>query len=159
MNNSTSTIEVDGKEMTMAEFEAADGLTVGGNLDLRGTSITALPENLSVGGNLDLEGTSITALPENLSVGGNLDLEGTSITALPENLSVGLSLFLDIYDVTYPSPSEMKIGCERHTLDEWEQFTDEDILAMDGKTALTFWKTWKTPLIKYGRARAGHDKG
>ena len=34
--------------------------TVGGNLYLRGTGITSLPEGLTVGGNLDLRGTGIT---------------------------------------------------------------------------------------------------
>ncbi|EGT3135887.1 hypothetical protein JDW24_001866, partial [Salmonella enterica subsp. enterica serovar Uganda] len=71
-----------------------DNLTVGGRLDLSGTSITALPDNLTVGGWLDLSGTSITALPDNLTVGGRLDLRGTSITALPDNLTVGGSLDL-----------------------------------------------------------------
>ena len=42
----------------------------GGSLDLRGTGITALPDNLTVGGSLDLRGTGITALPNNLTVGG-----------------------------------------------------------------------------------------
>ena len=32
----------------------------GGSLCLRGTKITALPDNLTVGGNLDLRGTKIT---------------------------------------------------------------------------------------------------
>ncbi len=62
----------------------------GGSLDLRGTGITALPDNLTVGGSLDLRGTGITALPDNLTVGGYLDLENcTGITALPDNLTVG----------------------------------------------------------------------
>ena len=51
-----------------------------GSLDLRGTSITALPDNLTVGGGLDLRGTGITTLPDNLTVGGGLDLRGTGIT-------------------------------------------------------------------------------
>ena len=67
----------------------------GGSLDLRGTGITALPDNLTVGGYLDLRGTGITALPDNLTVGGSLDLENcTGITALPDNLTVGGSLDL-----------------------------------------------------------------
>jgi hypothetical protein len=49
-------------------------------LDLRGISITSLPDNLQVGRYLDLEGTSITSLPDNLQVGRSLDLRGTSIT-------------------------------------------------------------------------------
>ena len=71
-----------------------DNLTVGDYLDLRGTGITALPDNLTVGDSLDLRGTGITALPDNLTVGGSLDLRGTGITALPDNLTVGGSLDL-----------------------------------------------------------------
>ena len=66
----------------------------GGSLYLRGTGITALPDNLTVGGSLYLRGTGITALPDNLTVGGSLDLRGTGITALPDNLTVGGSLYL-----------------------------------------------------------------
>ena len=61
----------------------------GGNLYLRGTGVTSLPENLTVGGSLDLRGTGVTSLPENLTVGDWLDLRGTGITSLPENLTVG----------------------------------------------------------------------
>ena len=61
----------------------------GGSLDLRGTGITALPDNLTVGGGLYLSGTGITALPDNLTVGGSLYLRGTGITSLPDNLTVG----------------------------------------------------------------------
>jgi len=73
-----------------------DNLTVGGYLDLENcTGITALPDNLTVGGSLDLENcTGITALPDNLTVGGSLDLRGTGIAALPDNLTVGGSLYL-----------------------------------------------------------------
>jgi hypothetical protein len=67
-----------------------EGLTtIGGYLDLRGTKITKLPEGLTtVGGNLNLRGTAITKLPEGLTtVGGNLNLRGTAITKLPEGLT------------------------------------------------------------------------
>jgi len=46
-----------------------------------------LKEHTDSEGNIDLRGTGITALPEGLSVGGWLDLRGTGITALPEGLS------------------------------------------------------------------------
>ncbi|MFP1759856.1 leucine-rich repeat domain-containing protein [Lonsdalea quercina] len=77
-----------------------DNLSVGGYLDLNGTGITSLPDNLSVGGDLYLRGTGITSLPDNLSVGGYLDLEGTSITSLPDNLSVGGYLYLEDTGIT-----------------------------------------------------------
>jgi len=65
-----------------------------GDLDLRGTPITSLPEGLTVGGDLDLIDTPITSLPEGLTVGGDLYLMGTPITSLPEGLTVGDSLDL-----------------------------------------------------------------
>ncbi|HAG1943840.1 TPA: hypothetical protein G8V98_004820 [Salmonella enterica] len=86
-----------------------DNLTVGGGLDLSGTSITALPDNLTVGGWLDLRGTSITALPDNLTVGGGLDLRGTSITALPDNLTVGGGLYLSGTGIT-ALPDNLTVG-------------------------------------------------
>ncbi|MEC4049766.1 hypothetical protein OX284_010035 [Flavobacterium sp. SUN046] len=86
-----------------------DNLTVGGSLDLRGTSITSLPDNLTVGGSLDLRGTSITSLPDNLTVGGYLDLQGTSITSLPDNLTVGGSLYLQGTSIT-SLPDNLTVG-------------------------------------------------
>ncbi|HGB6409920.1 TPA: hypothetical protein ACIVZP_003464 [Salmonella enterica subsp. enterica serovar Waycross] len=71
-----------------------DNLTVGGWLNLSGTSITTLPDNLTVGDWLNLSGTSITTLPDNLTVGGGLNLSGTSITTLPDHFSCN-SLYLD----------------------------------------------------------------
>ena len=88
-----------------------DNLTVGGYLDLENcTGITALPDNLTVGDYLDLRGTGITALPDNLTVGGYLDLENcTGITALPDNLTVGDSLYLRGTGVT-ALPDNLTVG-------------------------------------------------
>ena len=49
-----------GKGMDAKDFVNKYGLDVEGSLYLRGTQITALPDNLTVGGYLDLEGTQIT---------------------------------------------------------------------------------------------------
>ena len=65
-----------------------------GNLDLRNTPITSLPQDLKVGGWLHLMDTPITSLPPNLKVEGWLDLGGTPITSLPQDLKVGSSLNL-----------------------------------------------------------------
>ena len=88
-----------------------DNLTVGGSLDLENcTGITALPDNLTVGGTLDLRGTGITALPDNLTVGGYLDLRGTGITALPDNLTVGGSLDLENCTGITALPDNLTVG-------------------------------------------------
>jgi hypothetical protein len=65
-----------------------------GDLNLRNTPITSLPDNLQVGGVLDLHNTPITSLPNNLKVGGTLYLGNTPITSLPDNLQVGGALYL-----------------------------------------------------------------
>ena len=89
-----SGVNVDGKKYTLGQFSKATDLEVERYLDLRGTSITSLPEGLKVGGCLYLRGTKITSLPEGLKVGGHLDLSDTPITSLPEGLKVGGSLYL-----------------------------------------------------------------
>jgi len=70
------------KEITNAYDEATN--TVEGDLDLRGTGVTEIPQGLNVNGSLYLQGcTGLTSLPE-LTVGGNLDLEGTQIKGNPQ---------------------------------------------------------------------------
>jgi hypothetical protein len=86
------------------------GLVIEGDLDLRGTDITELPENLTVSGFLDLEGaTCITKLPENLTVGGYIDLKNTNITELPENFTVGGYLNLENTKIT-KLPENLTVG-------------------------------------------------
>ena len=88
---------IDDRRMTIAEFQAATGLTVRGWLSLRGcTALTALPPGLTVRGWLSLRGcTALTALPDGLIVGGWLDLSGCKgLTALPRGLTVAGSLYL-----------------------------------------------------------------
>lgn len=64
-------------------------LTVGGDLMLRRSKITALPAVLTVGGSLRLKNSTLPALPEGLSVGRTLDLLYTPITRLPKAMQVG----------------------------------------------------------------------
>ena len=40
----------------------------------------------------------------------------------------------------------MRIGCQRHTHEEWSRFSDDEIRSME-KRALEFWSVWKTPLM------------
>lgn len=90
-----------------------DGLdeknVVQGNLDLRGTGITELPENLTVSGFLDLSETKITELPNGLTVGGFLDLRDIPITELPEDLAVGGSIDLKGTGIT-KLPNSLIVG-------------------------------------------------
>ena len=69
-------------------------LNVKGDLDLRFSSITSLPEGLEVGDDLYLHYSKITSLPEGLIVRGNLYLSSSNITLLPKGLKVGRNIYL-----------------------------------------------------------------
>ena len=46
------------------------------------------------------------------------------------------------YDITV-TDKRIKIGCQQHLKPEWVDFTDEEIIGMDGKRALKFWRIFK----------------
>jgi hypothetical protein len=50
------------------------------------------------------------------------------------------------YNITI-LPESIKIGCQMHTKKEWWNFTDREILVMDGKNGLLWWKKWKPILM------------
>lgn len=47
----------------------------------------------------------------------------------------------------------MTIGCERHNHEEWDKFTDTDIIKMHDH-ALEFWVIWKDPLLAMCKVHA-----
>jgi hypothetical protein len=85
------------------------GLVVGGELDLRHSLITSLPQGLVVGGDLYLQGTRIKSLPQDLKVGGSLWLQNSSITSLSQGLEVGATLYLSNAPIT-SLPQDLKVG-------------------------------------------------
>ena len=87
-----------------------DGLTVGGSLWLNSTPIISLPDGLTVGGSLWLNSTPIISLPDGLTVGGSLWLNSTPITSLPDGLTVGGDLWLGGTPLTKLSEEEIRRG-------------------------------------------------
>ena len=51
----------------------------------------------------------------------------------------------DVWTVTY-TDTEMQIGCQKHLIESWWKFDDEEIESMSG-SALEFWKKWK-PILQ-----------
>lgn len=86
-----------------------DNLTVSRSLDLSNTPIAQLPKNLVVGECLKIDETLITELPDNLIVGYTLNLSGTQITQLPDNLTVGGWLVL-LYTQIRQLPDNLTVG-------------------------------------------------
>jgi hypothetical protein len=46
----------------------------------------------------------------------------------------------------YVQKEQIRIGCQVFTIDEWLEFSDEEISKMDSK-ALAWWKIWKPILL------------
>ena len=56
---------------------------------------------------------------------------------------------ISVANITYwclITDDRMRLGCKLHTHNEWQNFNDGEISAMDDD-ALNFWKTWKEPLL------------
>ena len=51
------------------------------------------------------------------------------------------------YNITI-TPKYIKIGCQHHTKEEWWNFTDREILEMDGKEGIKWWTKWK-PILRF----------
>ncbi len=53
----------------------------------------------------------------------------------------------DGYTVTY-THARIQIGFGNHSIEEWRNFSHEEIARFDGKRALTFWKKWKSTIFQ-----------
>ncbi len=84
-----------------------EDLNVKGDLYLRDSKITSLPEVLKVCGNLNLGFSKITSLPEGLNVRGDLDIYWTDITSLPKGLKIGGKLYIRETELTKLSDDEL----------------------------------------------------
>jgi hypothetical protein len=68
-----------------------------------------------------------------------IEIKNTIITI--QNLEYSIMIF----------SGYIKIGCQQHKMESWENFTDEEIIKMDSKKAIKFWKEWKSILIEICR--------
>ena len=80
--------------------------------------------------------------------GANLrgaDLRGANLWGCTGNLIHMRSFWIETYQVTYTA-DVMQIGCQRHPIADWWNFSDAQISAMDSR-ALEFWTKFK-PILK-----------
>ena len=112
-------------------------ITVTNNLDLEDVSgVDALPDNLTVGGWLDLSGTSITALPDNLTVGGSLYLRPEKITNVSYRENCGYSS-RTIFAMWTGKEFRIAAGCFFGSIEQFEQAVDDKY---DGNAAEAYKK-------------------
>jgi uncharacterized protein YjbI with pentapeptide repeats len=75
--------------------------------------------------------------------GANLtcaDLNGAELfSTIGNDIEIKSLQVFNEYRISY-TKDRLQIGCENHSFEEWWTFSDKEILAMDGKKALSFWK-------------------
>ena len=98
----------------------------------------------------DLSGADLTSADLSGADLSGADLSGEILTQSP------IQILTNIWPVLI-SDNYMKIGCQRHTHDEWANFTDDEIRAMDSGARL-FWRDWKEPLLALCRMHNGKGK-
>ena len=85
--------------------------------------------------------------------GANLcgaDLDGEKLTKTPLQLN-NLKWFVLISD------SYLRIGCQRHSISDWEKFKDSEIEKMDSG-ALDFCKKWKNSILTICKAHSESEE-
>jgi len=117
--------DLGGADLRGADLGGAylDGADLGG-ADLRGANL----------GGADLGGADLRGA--NL---GGADLDGEKLTRAPISI---LNLRWDVLI----TEGYMRIGCRRYTHQEWNDFDEAAIRAMDSH-AFDFWKQWRGPLL------------
>jgi uncharacterized protein YjbI with pentapeptide repeats len=115
--------------------------------DLRGANLSGA--NLS-GADLrgaDLRGANLSGADlrgANLS-GANLsgaDLRGADLRGAHGVNPYVKCIQIDTYAIAYTS-DVLQIGCQRHAIQDWAEFTDAQIRVMDGVKALEWWRKYK----------------
>ena len=77
----------------------------------------------------------------------NANLRNVYLRNTNGNLRELKSMKIETYSI-YWTKETLQIGCKKHTFDEWRNFTNEEILNMDGEKALNFWIKWKEFIFK-----------
>ena len=75
---------------------------------------------------------------------GNAQVCGDKIEK--ENDLINITSNSGSYNITI-TPKHIKIGCQYHSKTAWFNFTENEIMKMDGEKAVEWWKTWK-PILK-----------
>ena len=143
----TAYIEADESASASIKLGLAVKVAVKARANLRGANLRCA----KLGG-ANLRGADLS--DADLS-GANLrgaNLRGADLSDATLNRVCGLNdwiknIQIEDWPISYTSET-MQIGCQRHPLDAWRNFSDAEIRAMDGKKALTFWHKWRETIFK-----------
>jgi len=131
-----------------------------GNAQIRGTG--EIKGNARIGGNVQITGWPVikgnARIEGHAKIGGSAIISnyvgGYSIVTHGEVIESPSKYFGSAFDYEITiTDNHIQIGREVHTKKEWANFTDKQILKMDGTRALTFWKMFKPLLIAMGEIK------
>lgn len=77
------------------------------------------------------------------------DLRGCKFSDLSLDTDLVVIYGTSMWEVFITSKS-IQIGCQIHSVEEWEQFSKREIDDMDA-IALDFWKDWKKPILSISK--------
>ena len=128
------TAHVSGDARVYGDTWVCDNALVCDNAQVYGNA--RVSGDASVSGDADVSGDAL--------VSGNAEVYGDKIEK--ENDLINITSNADSYNITI-TPKHIKIGCQYHSKTAWFNFTDDEIIKMDGEKAVNWWKTWK-PILK-----------
>ena len=70
------------------------------------------------------------------------DLGGVDLGGVVGNMIEIKSMRIEKYAIAW-TKDILQIGCENHKIEEWKNYIDREIIAMDGNDGLVWWKKWK----------------
>jgi hypothetical protein len=81
------------------------------------------------------------------------NLEGANLKNANLKDAIGDGIYIkNINELYYPityTHDRIQIGCKNNSIEEWLNFSDSEILAMDGRTALKFWRESKDKIFEH----------
>jgi hypothetical protein len=141
------------READLRKADLRDVYFLGANL--RGVNLRGARLQRAFLGWADLEGADLEGADlEGADLeGANLEgadleganLEGTNLRNTAGNGREIKSLRCGVYHIAYTA-THLQIGCEGHPIDDWWEFSDEEIDQMDPGKSLEWWKEWKSHL-------------
>jgi len=104
-------------------------------------------KNLNQVGNAWISGNA--KISGNAWIGGNAKISGDAEISGNEIIDRKIAcLNTEIWTITFGN--KIQIGCKRYSIEQWTNFTDEEIAMMDIR-ALNWWKKWKDIVLSIAK--------
>jgi len=146
-----SGINISGANLRYANISGADlrGANISGadlrGADLRGANISGANLRCTNISGADLSGANISgANLRGANINGadlrGADISGADLRGATGNQKEIKTINTTKYTIVF-SDEKLAIGCQQHSIEEWKEFTDDEISEMDNG-ALEWWNRW-----------------